>query len=478
MRDARVGAGVALGTVGIALTLPFGLPALGAGALGAAAGVAVGTTDTRIGWSVAAGSGGFLVGTGIAGAMQGTAVALGVGAVTGATLGVVAWKFPRGGVPLGTTGVGAMFAGVLPAVAASQPPALWNIPAGMSVGIGLGTFIGLIVQPWAAELGDDVPALFPLFFRRWFDLVPEGGVNDALCPNCGVDVNPTAAYCPDCDASLVGMVGPADDSPTGAVDQSTAKVPADAVAVDVACPQCGERPIEERATGVGLLGMLLAYRWRTESMVGCHKCNRRRLFGMAGKNVVLGWWSVITLFVNPFTITYNVGRGLYNAGPSNKLARALDTSGVDYEWLTDRDAFDPVAHGENELTLRGLLRLGTAVMLADGSLSHAEANTMRDAALQLFPDQSADRIEERIKQYAGEVTNADKVAAGLADMLTAEGRSLALVFAAQVATADGEVTDDERVLLGRIAEGLELDSEAVEGALSTDEDTAEVPTAA
>ncbi|WP_435333718.1 TerB family tellurite resistance protein [Haloarchaeobius sp. TZWWS8] len=462
MRDARVGAGFAAATAGLALTLPLGLLSLVGAAVGAAAGVAVGTTRPRLGWSVAAGAGGLVVGTAVAGASLGSPVAVGAGVVVGGALAGLAWRFPRAGVPLGTTAAGAVFAAFLPTVAGVETVALWNTPAGAGVTIGFATFLGLIAQPWVAELGDEVPPLFPLFFRRWFDLVPEGGVNDALCPNCGTDVDPTAAYCSDCDASLVGMVGPADGAAVD--DATTAEIPAGAVAVDVACPHCGERPIEERATGVGLLGLLVIYRWKTRSFVGCHQCNRSKLFRMAGKNAVLGWWS-ITALVNPFAIAYDVGRGLYNTGPSEKLARSLDGAGIDYEWLTESDAYDPSSEPGNELMFRGILRLGMSVALADGSLDRAEAVAMRDAALELFEGRSPESVESRLDRYAGEVTNADKVAAGLSDMLTLEGKTLALVYAARVAAADGVVSDDERVLLGRIANGLGLDPERVDEVL-------------
>jgi tellurite resistance protein len=474
MRESRLGAAIAGYALGVSVAIGSGnVVALGAGVALAGAFATVAHVDDRLGWSVTAGAGGALAGA-LAGGGPYTLVGAGAAVALGVAVGALAWKFPRGTLPIATSVLGGLLVVALLTAQDAGSGGETTITNGLVAAVVLSAFVGLMIQPWSAELGDTVPPLLPLTVRNWFDLVPEGGVGDAVCPTCGEGVNPNAPYCANCDASLAGMVGPVGSATTtpGAADGTAADddativdVPADAAAIDVPCPDCGDRPIEETATGVGLVGMLLAYKWSKRTVVGCHQCNRRRLWGLAGKNLVLGWWSILSLFANPFTVLWNVGRGAVNRGPTTELARTLAQAGVDFQYISDPTEFDASTHAENELLQRGLLRLGVAVMLVDGHADPSEAAAIRDTAAQLFPDADRDDLEARIQAYAGETTNATKVANGLADTLTGDGRRLALRFAAAVAVADGDVDDDEAALLSTLADALDLDDADVQAAI-------------
>lgn len=485
MYDARIGGALA----GYALGVGVGLPVSNAAALGAGvalAGVfaAVAHSDARFGWATVGGATGVLLGGFALGGVT-TVAGAGAGLAVAVVLGALAWKFPRGTLPLATGVLGALL-GVAMFTAGTDAGGGDLTNAALTAVI-LGGFVALMLQPWTAELGDTVPPLLPLRVRNWFDLVQEGGVDDAVCPTCGESVDPNAPYCGNCDASLAGIVGPADGAAgaaggagAGAGDGAGATttvtdVPSDAVAVDVPCPECGDRPIEEAATGVGLVGMLLAFRWSSRTVVGCHQCNRSRLWGLAGKNVLLGWWSIASVFANPFAILWNLGRGTIDRGPSTKLARTLAESGVDFQYLADASEFDASEYAEHELLKRGLLRLGVAVMLADGRADPTEAAAIRDNALELFPGATAGDLEARVQEYASGTTNAGKVASGLSETLTSDGRKLALRFAAQVAVADGDVDDAEAELLSTVADALDLDDSAVQAAIGSGVSTESAP---
>jgi len=484
MYEARVGAGLAGYVLGLGVGVTAG-PTVGlaAGVVGALAFAAVAHVDDRLGWGASAAATGALLGAGVGGGAT-TLVGVGAGVALAAVLGALAWKFPRGTLPVTTGVLGALLVGVAFGATGGTGGSSGALTNLFATAVVLGGFVAVMLQPWTAEIGDTVPPLLPLTVRNWFDLVPEGGVDDAVCPTCGEAVDPNAPYCANCDASLAGMVGPADAGSGasagagGAGGSTVTDVPDDAAAVDVPCPQCGDRPIEEHVTGVGLVGMLLAYRWSKRSVVGCHGCNRSRLWRLAGKNMALGWWSIVSVFANPFTILWNVGRGLVNRGPNASLARHLAEAGIDFEYLADPSEFDPSEHADHELLLRGLLRLGVAVMLADGQTDRREAAAIRDSALELFPEQDAGRIEDRIQSYAGETTNAAKVASGLRDTLTTEGRGLALRFAGEVAVADGDVDDAEAELLATVADELDLSEDAVETAIGAGVDPDAAPTGA
>jgi uncharacterized tellurite resistance protein B-like protein len=474
MYDARIGGALA----GYALGLSVGLPTSNAAALGAGvalAGVfaAVAHYESRFGWAVVGGATGLLLGGFALGGVT-TVTGAGGGLALAVVLGALAWQFPRGTLPLATGVLGAL---LVAAVFTAGTDGGGNLTNAALTAVVLGGFVALMLQPWTAELGDTVPPLLPLRVRNWFDLVQEGGVDDAVCPTCGAAVDPNAPYCGSCDASLAGLVGPADGAAAGAPGEATTvpDVPGDAAAVDVPCPECGDRPVEEASTGVGLVGMLLAYRWSSRTVVGCHQCNRSRLWGLAGKNVLLGWWSIASVFANPFTILWNLGRGAINRGPSTKLARTLAESGVDFQYVADASEFDASEYAEHELLKRSLLRLGAAVMLADGRADPTEAAAIRDNALELFPDANANDLEGRVQEYASGTTNAAKVAGGLSETLTTDGRKLALRFAAQVAVADGDVDDSEAELLSTVADALDLDDGAVQAAIGSGVSTESAP---
>jgi len=481
MYDARIGGALAGWALGVGVGLPVSsTAALGAGVALAGVFAAVAHHEARFGWAVVGGATGVLLGGFAFGGVT-TVVGAGGGVALAVVLGALAWTFPRGTLPLATGVLGALLVAAVFAAGSDGGGTLTNVT---TTAVVLGGFVALMLQPWTAELGDTVPPLLPLRVRNWFELVPEGGVDDAVCPTCGEAVDPNAPYCGNCDASLAGIVGPADAATAGAAGGATegaaatstvTDVPTDAVAVDVPCPECGERPIEEASTGVGLVGMLLAFRWRSRTVVGCHECNRSRLWGLAGKNLLLGWWSVASVFANPFAILWNVGRGTVNRGPSRKLARTLAESGVDFRYLADSSEFDPSDYAEHELLKRGLLRLGVAVMLADGRADPTQAAAIRDNALELFPDATASDLEARIQEYASGTTNAATVASGLSETLTSDGRKLALRFAAQVSVADGDVTDAEAELLATVADALDLDDGAVQAAIGSGVSTESAP---
>jgi uncharacterized tellurite resistance protein B-like protein len=485
MYDARIGGALAGWALGVGVGLPVSSTvALGAGVALAGVFAAIAHYEARFGWAVVGGATGVLLGGFALGGVT-TVAGAGAGLALAAGLGALAWKFPRGTLPLATGVLGALLVAAVFAAGSDSGGNLTNVA---TTAVVLGGFVALMLQPWTAELGDTVPPLLPLRVRNWFDLVPEGGVDDAVCPTCGEAVDPNAPYCGNCDASLAGIVGPADGAAAGAAGgaagsgtegagatSTVTDVPSDAAAVDVPCPECGDRPIQEASTGVGLVGMLLAYRWSSRTVVGCHQCNRSRLWGLAGKNLLLGWWSIVSVFANPFTILWNLGRGSINRGPSTKLARTLAESGVDFQYISDPSEFDASEYAEHELLKRGLLRLGVAVMLADGRADPTEAAAIRDNALELFPDATAGDLEARVQEYASGTTNAAKVADGLSETLTSDGRKLALRFAAQVAVADGDVDDAEAELLSTVADALDLDDGAVQAAIGSGVSTESAP---
>jgi uncharacterized tellurite resistance protein B-like protein len=484
----------AVGGLAIAISAAHPVALAGGAVVGAVAGVAAATQHRR-GADVVAGVAAGLV----LGRLAGTAPsAYGVMAALAVALAGVVWKFRRPGIVVSTAVVGSVLPVYAYVAVISGPfdPTIAAVPI-FSVGL-----MGVFAQPFVVEYSDTVAPMIPRRLRSLLGFTETAAVDDAVCPDCDREVDPAVDACPHCSTSLVGIAGPAEPAtapgerasgpgtPAGASggtaasspDPATApgesaapaetstrrgSVPDGAVAVDIACQHCGERPVEELAKGYRVTGFLLAYRITTVQSVGCHACNRRKLWGMAGKNLLTGWWSISAIVITPFATLYTVGRSLVNRGPTTALAQSLNDTGMDYEFLSDADAFDPSRHTEEEFHLRALIRLGCATMLTDGQGTRAEATAMRDAAVELYPDYPADEIERRIRDGADSVTNAVQVARGLSDMLTPAGKEQALQFVAVVA-ADDDIDPEEMELLSRIADAMEMADADVERALTGD----------
>lgn len=450
----------AAGGIAVGALFGVGVPVLAGAAGGALLGFVLADVHPRGGSvAVALGAGVSLGSVFVAGASGSPAIRqpLLVGVGLAAVLIAVAWRFPRGVVLPGLSGaLGCLITvGLLDGGAS-----LTAVRSGTIVGaspyasdgavvalIGPLTFLlfGAVMQPFLLEYTDRVPPLLPSWLRGLVGATDAGqGVPDEVrppCPECGTIRDPGHGVCRSC----------------GATTDADYSIPDGVVAVDVPCPHCGERPVEESAAAYRATGLLLAYRIHTERVVGCHACVRRECWSAAKVTAVTGWWSVSCLLVNPFLIAQNVVRGLYDRGPSRSLLGTLEDAGIEYEFLEDRSEFDPDDHGAASMVAEGLVRLGAAVMMADGDADREEARRIRDAVLELTDAYAASEVQSMIEDAARERPDVDAVVEGLAGTLTLEGRQAALDLAVDVATADGTVTDEEEDTVAEIAEGLEVD---------------------
>lgn len=242
-------------------------------------------------------------------------------------------------------------------------------------------------------------------------------------------------------------------------------VPLDAEAIDVPCPHCGERPIEQAAKAYGVTGFLIAYRLKRRTHVGCGRCTRRKCWGSAAKTAVTGWWSISCIIINPFLIVWDLLRGLVNRGPTEGLVSLLEESGVAVSFLPDAAAYDPDTHVDDELLVNGLVKLGCAVMLADEDAGDAEAAVIRDELAGLAPERSAAELEELIEETAQTNPQPEDVADALGNVLTLEGQNAAVGLATRVAAADGDIDEREVSMIEDLAGALGMDVSAEEVAV-------------
>jgi uncharacterized tellurite resistance protein B-like protein len=269
-----------------------------------------------------------------------------------------------------------------------------------------------------------------------------------------------------------------------------ATVPGDAEAIDLPCPHCGERPIEQAAKAVRVTGFLLAYSLKRKTVIGCAACTRGELLKAAAGTMLTGWWSITSAIMNPFVILWNLLRAPYNRGPTSGLVETIEAEGIEVSFLEDREAFEPTtgvstdvllddfdaaASGgggggaarsdlEDQVLLEGVIQLAGAVMLADGQPSTEQAQQLRDVLQEVFPDRDSDELESLIKEHLQAGPDVAAVTDELSGVLTEDGEDLVLEVAMDVALADGPASDAEIATLTEITDGLGMgmDEEAVE----------------
>lgn len=315
------------------------------------------------------------------------------------------------------------------------------------------------------------------------------------CPNCGTELDDQANFCGECgtDVTAAGSTeatrSTASSPTTGSSNQasttagastqttttggataattsSSGGVPSNAAAIDITCQHCGERPIQEIAKGHRVTGLVLFYRRKTYELIGCHQCIRRKLWGMSAKNLVLGWWGIRAAVMNVILTIKNIVRGAINRGPNANLVESLEDIGVTYDYLDDPDAFDAARHSAAELYVRSFVRLGTAIMLADGEAHEEERQAIHDTITSMFPDVDPGRLDDLIDRASQSPADIERVAEGLSEVLAPEGQQMAIGFAAEVAEA-GVTGQEDIELASSIARGMGLDENDVEEALAS-----------
>lgn len=260
-------------------------------------------------------------------------------------------------------------------------------------------------------------------------------------------------------------------------------VPGDAEAIDVPCPHCGERPVQQAAKAVRVSGFLIAYSIKRKTVIGCAECTRNELWKAALGTMLTGWWSITSAIINPFVVLWNLLRAPYNRGPTSGLVETIEEEGIEVGFVEDSEDFDPMrsvstdvllddfdaggASGgsaaagrsdvEDQVLMEGVVQLAGAVMLADGQPSSDQAELLRGVLRELFPDLDRGELESLIKEHLRAGPDVTAVTGELGGVLTEDGEDLLLEVAMDVALADGPASDAEVATIAEIADGLGMD---------------------
>lgn len=308
------------------------------------------------------------------------------------------------------------------------------------------------------------------------------------CPACGAELDGAANYCSRCGTAIDagGTVESGEENdfePASADDRrdqsgdrvdatpraspappSPGTVPPEAAAIDITCQHCGSRPIEELATGHRITAFVVAYHQATYQLIGCHPCVRRKLWWMAAKNLVLGWWGLKAAAWNAVLTAKNLGRGALRRGPNEALVDTLASVGVIYDYLDDPSAFDPERHSPMELYVRSFVRLGTAVMLADEDAHPDERAAIKAGIRELAPGYPPGKLDALIERASQSPVDVEEVTAGIETLLSPAGEERLVEFVAAVAEAG--VADEAAIALAAtVVRALDMDERDVDAIL-------------
>ena len=216
------------------------------------------------------------------------------------------------------------------------------------------------------------------------------------------------------------------------------------------CPYCNERQLETVASAPYVRGLLVAYQIGSKSFIGCVSCVRSRVLGEAGLSLLIGWFSITAVIINPVLIIYNLIRGCCVGENQKAVARKLEQLGL--------------PESPNIVDVQSVCQaLAASMILADGVVEEAELEAAEKAGDQVFGE--FDEAALRMLVLNGKDLPApDHLARMLQDTIDDEQKQNIMIYLSEIAIADGHVAPEERAMLEKVGEGLGVQSSTASGA--------------
>lgn len=210
------------------------------------------------------------------------------------------------------------------------------------------------------------------------------------------------------------------------------------------CPYCNQNELETVATAPYVRGMLIAYQVGSRSFIGCVPCVRKKVFGEAGLSLLIGWFSITAVIINPILILYNLVRGCFVGENKAEVAKKLAELGLP----ESPRVVDPQAVCQ---------ALAASMILADGIVEEAELVAAEQAGDQVFGEFDEAALRMLVLNGKDLPPPAD-LALMLRDTIDDQQKQDIMVYLSEIAIADGHVAPEERAMLEQVKIGLGLDS--------------------
>jgi len=206
------------------------------------------------------------------------------------------------------------------------------------------------------------------------------------------------------------------------------------------CPYCHQKQLETVATAPYVRGFIAAYQIGSKTFIGCVPCVRKKVLGEAALSLFIGWFSITALILNPIFILYNVIRGLLTGRNDTAVKGKLRELGLpDEPKIVDVNAVS--------------YALAASMIMADGSVDESELQAAEKAGDEVFGnfDEAALRM---IVESGKKLPPVQDLAGMLRDVLDAKQKGKVLEYLMQIAMANGSISNEERQVIIKVAEGL------------------------
>ena len=210
------------------------------------------------------------------------------------------------------------------------------------------------------------------------------------------------------------------------------------------CPYCNQCELETVATAPYVRGLLVAYQIGSKSFIGCVSCVRKKVLGEAGLSLLIGWFSITAVIINPFLILYNLVRGF--------------TVGENKSAVKDKLVELGLPESPKIVDVQSVCQaLAACMILADGVVEEAELEAAERAGDQVFGE--FDEAALRMLVVNGkDLPPPEDLARMLRHAISNEQKGDIMVYLSEIAMADGNVSAEEREMLEKVNIGLGITS--------------------
>jgi uncharacterized tellurite resistance protein B-like protein len=204
------------------------------------------------------------------------------------------------------------------------------------------------------------------------------------------------------------------------------------------CPRCKRASLDTVTSAPYIRGFIVAYSLGSKRLVGCNRCVKKQLASEVGRSLLLGWFSLTSLVVNPICILWNSARLPFLQANPEQIGDLLLALGVS----TDSVDMPRVAAS-----------LAATMVVADGKVDAQEVHTAIALGGRLIPGFEP-RLFHEVVAGVRRLPPTTQLAALLAELLEPRARRELLDYLLAIASADGRVTTAEMALLEAAAGAL------------------------